>query len=133
MPSWQVLACLFLLISTFRATMNTDPATSASTLTGRSSADTGTESMKAYPSRNGKCIGDLRSWVVRKLRANTTVKLIAAPTKALPHHTDAYAPRPISRVKTTSPPRFSIGRTERSWPSIMRASTTTITPVREFS
>ena len=63
-PSWQVLACLFLLISTLSATMKTDPATRASTLTGRSSADTGTDSMNAYPSRNGKCIGDLRSWVV---------------------------------------------------------------------
>ena len=39
----------------------------------------------------------------------------------------------MSRVKATSPPRFSMGRTERSWPSIIRASTTTTTPVREFS
>ena len=64
-PSWQVLACLFLFIRTLSATMNTEPTTRASTLTGRSSAETGTESMNAYPSRNGKCIGDLRSCVVR--------------------------------------------------------------------
>ena len=63
-PPWHVLEWRFLLIRTFRRTMNTDPTTSASTLTGRSSADTGTDSMNAYPSRNGKCIGDLRSCVV---------------------------------------------------------------------
>ena len=63
-PSWQVLACLFLFRSTFSATMNTDPATRARILTGSSSAVTGTDSMNAYPSRNGKCIGVLRSCVV---------------------------------------------------------------------
>ena len=36
-------------------------------------------------------------------------------------------------MNATRPPRFSIGRTDRSWPSIIRASTTTTTPVSEFS
>ena len=51
----------------------------------------------------------------------------------MPHATDANAPRPISRVNATRPARFIIGRTDRSCPSIIRARTTTTTPVSEFS
>ena len=39
----------------------------------------------------------------------------------------------MSSVNATRPIRFRPGRTDRSWPSIISASTTTTTPVSEFS
>ena len=47
--------------STFSPTTNTDPSSRAATLRGIPSAPMGADSMNAYPSRNGKCMGELRS------------------------------------------------------------------------
>ena len=46
-PVWHVLECLFRFMATLSVTINTDPTTSASMRTGRSSAETGTDSMNA--------------------------------------------------------------------------------------
>lgn len=68
------------LTTTFIATTSTEPTASARSLTGSWSASTGTASMNAYPSRNGKWAGDARSCIVRTTMANTSTRLIARPT-----------------------------------------------------
>ncbi len=126
MALWQVLFILLRLSRTLSPTVRTEPTISARRRTGSSSGVTGMLSMNAYPSRNGKCMGDFMSCIVMNAVRNTNEKFTASPRNG--SISETKAPMPMARVNAIRLARFDRGLTERSLPSIIRAMMTTNTP-----
>ena len=128
---WLVRFMLLRFRRTLSTTVAMEPTTSASMRMGSSSAVTGTDSMNAYPSMNGKCRGELRSWTVRNTVVKTTAMLTNIPRKG--SISARYDPTPSMHVNSIRVPVFQSGLTDRSLWSIMRAMTTMATPTRELT